>query len=536
MNNHEGPFLDIRNLSKTLGNRRALKYVNLQLYPGEVIGLADRTGTSKSTLIQILSGTLPPDEGTININGQRLSYPWIPENYKFSIAHQDPILADFLDVTNNIFLGNEICYPILGKLLPIPNQSKMAFKAREILDYLDVQNISLHEDAINLSEQQRQLVALAQILARAPKAVILEDVDALLNLPYQEKLLELIHKWQSENTAVLFSSKNLDHLFAVSDRIIVLRDGEVVANVRTDETNRLEIVTALIGGTGGRQQRTPIIWAFDSYYRARKQAETLHHNQMLLEKDLAAQDSLNRQLVNQLAKQVEALDSANLALQDAQRRLLTEREEERKHLSRELHDQMIQDLLSLNYQLEEIIEKAIDLPPLESDAKEVQQDIRHMVEDLRRICGDLRPPTIDSFGLDAAIQSHTRQWSERTGIEVVINMDQHLGRLPESLELSIFRIVQEGLNNIWKHANATQAIVSFQSTSPRMLLISIEDNGTGLEKSFDLAELGENHHFGLLGISERVALMNGRLNIQNKSQGGLLIQAEVPHPRIEPTY
>ncbi|MEM7336768.1 MAG: ATP-binding cassette domain-containing protein [Chloroflexota bacterium] len=535
MNKQANPFLEIRGLFKTLGKRNALQNFDLQLFPGEVVGLADRTGTAKSALIQILSGTLPPDEGLIKINGQRLSYPWIPENHALSIGYQDPILADFLDVISNIFLGNEICYPLLGRVIRIPNQSKMAFRAREILDSLDFQPPSLHEQVMNLSEQQRQLIALAQILAREPKAVVLDDVDAVLNLPYQEKLLELIQNWQVMNTAVLFSSKNLDHLFAVSDRIMVLREGKVVANVRTDETDRLEIVTALIGGTGNRQQRTPVIWAFDSYYRARKQAETLHHNQMLLEKDLAAQDSLNRQLVNQLAKQVQALDSANLALQDAQRRLLTEREEERKHLARELHDQMIQDLLSLNYQLEDIIEKAHDLPPLESDTKEVQQDIRHMVEDLRRICGDLRPPTIDSFGLDAAIQSHSRNWSERTGIEIRLQMSESLGRLPEALELSIFRIVQEGLNNIWKHAEATKATVSVQSTSPRMLLITIEDDGMGLEEPFDLAQLGQNQHYGLLGISERVALMNGRLNIQNKPQGGLLIQAEIPHPRIEPS-
>ena len=117
----------------------------------------------------------------------------------------------------------------------------------------------------------------------------------------------------------------------------------------------------------------------------------MRHNQLLLERNLAAHDNLNRQLVNQLADQVKALDSANLALQDAQRRLLTEREEERKHLARELHDQMIQDLLSLNYQLEEMGEKVMAQAELSADvAKDVRHQIRQMVEDLRllaAICG-----------------------------------------------------------------------------------------------------------------------------------------------------
>ena len=270
------PQLEVLELSKKLGNRVALNNVSFQIHPGEVVGLADRTGTAKSTLVQIMSGILPPDSGALLVEGQKLSFPWVPEKQHISIVYQDPVLANFLDVTSNIFLGNEICYPFLGKWLRVPNQFKMDLKGREVLDRLDARLPFLHEKVINLSEQQRQLVAIAQVLVRKPKLVVLEDVDALLSLPYQEKLLDVIRMWQGQNTAVLFSSKNLDHLFAVSDRIVVLREGQVASNVRTDETSRAGIVTALVG-TGSRQQRTPVVWAFDNYYQARKQAETLHH-------------------------------------------------------------------------------------------------------------------------------------------------------------------------------------------------------------------------------------------------------------------
>jgi signal transduction histidine kinase len=155
-----------------------------------------------------------------------------------------------------------------------------------------------------------------------------------------------------------------------------------------------------------------------------------------------------------------------------------------------------------------------------------------LVEDLRRICGNLRPPTIDSLGLGAALKSYLHDWSDRTGIVVDLTIDDDFGRLPEAIELSIFRIVQEGVNNIRKHANASQAEIALQHTSPRLLLISIADDGVGLQKTFNLGELGETGHFGLLGISERVALMGGRLHFQNLPEGGLLIQVEVPHPRV----
>jgi ABC-type sugar transport system ATPase subunit len=128
-----------------------------------------------------------------------------------------------------------------------------------------------------------------------------------LSYRYQQKLLGLIRSWQQQGVAVVFGSNNLDHLFAVADRILVLRQGRHVAEFRTDTTGREEVVAALVG-MNDRQQLTPIIWALDSYYRAREQTEKLGHQQTLLEQNLAAQDSLNRQLIDQLAEQVAALD------------------------------------------------------------------------------------------------------------------------------------------------------------------------------------------------------------------------------------
>jgi len=284
-------------------------------------------------------------------------------------------------------------------------------------------------------------------------------------------------------------------------------------------------------GTTDRQQLTPAIWALDSYYRARQEAEKLQYQHSLLERNLAAQDHLNRHLIDQLATQVTTLDQANLALQDAHRRLLTEREEERKHLAREIHDQVIQDLLSVNYRLEEIEEDGVN-SSLKEEIADIRSGIKLLVDDLRRICGNLRPPTIDSLGVGAALQSYTRDWSERNSISVELDLDANLGRLPEAIELSIFRIVQEGLSNIRKHAQASLVHIQLKHTSPRMLRISIADNGQGIADDFDLAALSANGHYGLLGISERIALLGGRLKLQNRTGGGLLLEVEIPHPRV----
>jgi len=253
---------------------------------------------------------------------------------------------------------------------------------------------------------------------------------------------------------------------------------------------------------------------------------------MLLEKDLAAEGTLNRQLTEQLAEQLQALDQANLALRDAQRRLMSEREEERKYLAGELHDEIIQDLLSVNYELESLEADKVQIPDLGENLAGIRKGIRDLVDSLRNICRNLRPPTIDNLGLGAALQSYTQDWSLRTGIQVKLELDPKLGRLPEETELSIFRIIQEGLNNVWRHAQAKNVHLYLHHSTPRSLMVSLSDDGTGLDEDFDLIALANNGHYGLLGISERVALMSGRFHLQRSVEGGSLLLVEIPHPRV----
>lgn len=525
------PLLKTVNLSKSFGTLPVVQRINLEVYPGEVLGLAGQSGSGKSALCMLLAGLHVPSEGEIYFAGRRLRCPFLARSLGIEVIPQKPDLAERLDVSSNIFLGNESGVSLLTKWLKVPNRRRMEKEAAQILAHLDVPLISLREKVANLSSEQRQMIAIARAMTRPFRLIIIDDPTLLLSYPYQQRLLSLIQTWQQQGAAVIFSSNNLDHLLAVTDRIIVLRDGQRVAEYHTDETDREEVVAAIVG-TSDRQQLTPIIWALDSYYRAREQAEKLHYSQAILERELAAHSPANRQLIDQLTEQINALDSVNVALQDAQRRLLTELEQVRKHLARELHDEVLQDLLSVNYQLEEVETDKGVTPALRNTLTSIRSDIRGMVDSLRHICGNLRPPTIDSLGLGAAIQSYSHDWTRRTGIAVTLDLDAHLGRLPETIELSIFRIIQEGLNNVRKHAQASAVEISLKHTSPRTLMLTIADNGRGLADNFDLAALPAAGHYGLLGISERVALLGGRLKFQNQANGGLLIQAEIPHPRV----
>lgn len=524
------PLLFAGNLNKRFGMVTTLQNVGLEIFPGEVVGLAGRSGAGKTVLARILAGLLVPDAGEIAINGRSLSWPFLARDHGISLMHQEPMLAEQFDIISNIFLGHELQHRPLGKQSYLLHQAQMHEEAQQLLARLDIQFPSLQEKASNLSRQDRLLLTILQGMSAPATLRIVDDPTGQLNSNVQSKLLSLIETWRQEKTAVLFASKNLDHLFAVTERIIVLRHGEIAATFQTSRTSREEIVAAMIG-QNERQQHTPVIWALDSYYKAKSQAELLQHQQKLLEKDLAARDKVNQQLLEQLSEQVRALDSANLALQNAQRRLHTQREHERKHLARELHDETIQDLLSLNYQLEEIA--TLDDPQtLVAELDDVRHNIRQLVANIRIICSDLRPPTIDSFGLGPALKSYTLNWSDRTGIKVNLKMSKQLGRFPETLELNLFRMVQEALNNVWKHSRATQVSVTLIHASPQMLSLTITDNGMGLPNNFDLSMLSHSGHFGLLGIGERVALLGGRLTISNQAKGGVRISVEIPHPRV----
>jgi signal transduction histidine kinase len=402
--------------------------------------------------------------------------------------------------------------------------------ARNILSKLEVEIDSLREKVYNLSLEKRQMIAIAQVLTSYPKLIIIDEPTQVLSYPYQKKLLDLISEWKKEGKSILFFSNNLDHLLDVTDRIVVMREGYFAADFQTEDADREEIIASLVGTTD-YQQLLPIIWALDNFYEAREHANKLQMSQMLLDQEVISQESLYNQLVNRLTEQITSLDSTNQALQNAQRRLISDSEEERKALAREIHDQIIQDMLSTNYQLEELATTHAAAEEMQDQLFIIREGIRSMIDELRNICGTLRPPTIDSLGINAAIQSFAQDWSKRSGIKINLDLDPEIGRITEAIELSIYRIVQESLSNVHRHSSASTAKISIKRVSPRAIMLSVEDNGTGIDTNFDLTSYSQEGHYGMVGIQERVALLGGRLRVQNQPEGGLLIQAEIPHPR-----
>ena len=548
------PLLRVENLSKKFDRLPVLKDVSFSLERGEVLGLVGRQGAGKSTLFNLLSGAMAPSSGIIQFDGviQRYANRTQAHGLGIETVYQSSGTIDRFDVRNNLFsdqekgsettrrttglveqfdvahnimLGREpMKFPQLG----IIDWDRMVQTAKVLLAEFDLPPDLVREKVSNLSDEQRQVLILTRTLYQPCRLLLMDDILPVLSFQRQEILLDKIRSLAAHGTSIIISSNDLKHLFAVTDRILVLYEGRLVADRRTAEATPREIVE-LIVGSSRQEQVSPLIWALESYHAAQQQAEELRRTQVSLQESLEARTSLNRQLFERLRNQVSALDQLNAALQATQRRLITEREDERKALARELHDQIIQDMLSFNYRLEEI-ENVESSLALQKELASIRQGIRNMVGELRQLCSDLRPPSIDHHGLSAAIDSFAHEWAERNDLQLQLEIDPALGRLPETIELSVFRIVQEGLNNVRKHAAAQHVRLSLQRTSAANLLVRLEDDGQGLSVPTDLASLSLNKHFGLVGISERVALLGGSMNIESSRGGGTILQVEIPSP------
>ena len=217
-----------------------------------MLALAGDNGAGKSTLIKAISGVHQPDEGEIVYKGERvtLSNPRHAREIGIETIYQDLALADNLDVGANIFLGREPAAPLLGLILPRLDRARMRAAAREILATLeiDLDEKKLGLPVRNLSGGQRQAVAIGRAIFWKAELLIMDEPTAALGVPEQRKVIELIRRLRQQNVAVIFISHNLVDIFAVADRILVLRRGLAAGERRPEQSSHDEIVRLMVGG------------------------------------------------------------------------------------------------------------------------------------------------------------------------------------------------------------------------------------------------------------------------------------------------
>lgn len=243
---NQKPLLRLVGVGKTYGAVRALEGVDLELYPGEVVGLVGDNGAGKSTLVKTISGVGPASEGEFYVDSERvdISTPTTATHLGIETVYQDLALCDNLDVTSNLFLGHELRTK-LGTL----NDVEMEKRALTVLRTLDVKLPSARALVSALSGGQRQSIAVAKTILRKAKIVMLDEPTAALGVAQTKQVLNLIKRLREQGIAVLVISHNMVDVFEVADRVIVMRLGHKVANFNVKETNSSQVIAAITGAS-----------------------------------------------------------------------------------------------------------------------------------------------------------------------------------------------------------------------------------------------------------------------------------------------
>lgn len=227
---------------------------------------------------------------------------------------------------------------------------------------------------------------------------------------------------------------------------------------------------------------------------------------------------------NELRRALEAVRATSEKLQLLSRRLVELQENERRDIARELHDRVGQALTAMRINMD-MIRKRLDerddplIRARNDDSLELLESMFNAVEN---VMYELRPPMLDEFGLIAPLQWFVRKFTERTGIDVEIRAEEGW-RGRADTEVALFRIAQEALTNVARHATARRAVVEFRERGPAVVL-TIEDDGTGFDEKADRVQNG----YGLTAMRERAEAVGGTLEVRSEKGRGTRITAEMP--------
>jgi signal transduction histidine kinase len=217
-------------------------------------------------------------------------------------------------------------------------------------------------------------------------------------------------------------------------------------------------------------------------------------------------------------------DDAEMQMRQLSQQVVNAQEEERKHLSRELHDHVAQVLTGLRMELGRVERTAGAGSPLAATAAGCKQLVDELFATVRNLALGLRPSMLDDFGLQAAIEWHTRDFMRRYAIDVELTVDGDLESIPEKYRTCVYRVIQEATTNCARHANATSIQIAMQ-TQAGYLHVRVSDNGIGVDPSV------RRSGFGLRGIEERVKELGGSVSVvRATAKGGTTLAVDLPLP------
>ena len=246
----QAPLVRLKDVSKTFGGIHALDSVSLDLHAGDVVGLVGANGAGKSTLVKILSGAHKPTVGEIELEGSAitLSPPAEAQRLGVETVYQDLSLISAFTAAENVFLGREMSVGRGPPLFRLMRRKAMADATRGELQDLRIDIPGLRARPVErMSGGQRQLVAIARAAIWGGKLLLLDEPTAALGVRESREVLQLIKRLSARGLTILMVTHNLEHLWQVCNRVVVMRRGRKVADMASGETTMEEVLAYITG-------------------------------------------------------------------------------------------------------------------------------------------------------------------------------------------------------------------------------------------------------------------------------------------------
>lgn len=243
-------ILRLRDINKSFGGLHALQDVSMSVYEGEVVALLGDNGAGKSTLIKAISGVHEIDSGEIAINGEPVRIRNARDAIELGIEtiHQDTSLAADLSIARNLFLGREpVRFPGLGVFAPL-DKAVLRESASRLLKRVGIsKDLDADAPVRTLSGGERQSIAISRAMQFFAKVIILDEPTNNLGVEETNGVLRFVREVKEAGHSVVFITHNLHHVFQVADRIIVMRQGRVVAETRVADTDLITVESIITG-------------------------------------------------------------------------------------------------------------------------------------------------------------------------------------------------------------------------------------------------------------------------------------------------
>ena len=239
------PLVEMRDIHVAFGGIKAVDGVNCNLYPGEVVGLLGHNGAGKSTLIKVLSGAYQATSGAIRIDGKaaRILIARAARACNIETIYQTLALADNLDAAANLFLGRELL-TASGML----DEVKMEAETRAVMNRLNPNFQKFAAPVSALSGGQRQSVAIARAVYFNARILIMDEPTAALGVQETAMVSDLVKQLKSEGIGIFLISHDIEDVFALSDRLTVMKNGALVGTVRTADVSKDDVLGMIILG------------------------------------------------------------------------------------------------------------------------------------------------------------------------------------------------------------------------------------------------------------------------------------------------